>query len=81
MNKHRVCVVWFENGEPKERGFRVPYDDTWHERVRAAEVKANAACDVGETTTVFSTSIDGESTEGFWIWDNTKHAYTYNELG
>ena len=81
MSKFRVCVVWFENGEPKERGFRVPFDDTWHDRVRAFEVKAIAACDDGEEATVFSTSVDGESTEGFWIWDEETHAYTYHELG
>ena len=81
MKKHRICVVWFAQGNPKERGFRVPYDDTWHERVRAAELKAIAACDVGEEVTVFSTSDDGETTEGFWIWDKEKHAYAYHELG
>lgn len=81
MPKHRVCVVWFENGDTKERGFRVPDDDTWHARIRAVELKAIAACEVGEDATVYSTSLDGETTEGTWEWDETKNGYTYNELG
>ena len=81
MTNHRVCVVWPEGGESKERGFRVPYDNSWHEKVRAAEVQAIAACTPGETVTVYSTSLDGGSTSGFWTWDKATHAYTYNELG
>ena len=60
--KHRVCVSWFENGEPKERGFRVPYrydDAAWFVRVRAAELKAEAKGDKSDGATVFSTSLDG----------------------
>jgi uncharacterized protein YegJ (DUF2314 family) len=81
MAKHRVCVVWFENGEPMERGFRVPYDDTWHERVRRFETKAIEMCDADEDVTVYSTSLDGETTEGFWVWDVLKTEYEYHELG
>lgn len=81
MPKQRICVVWFENGEPKERGFRVPYDNTWHDRVRQAELKAIAVCEDGEEVTVFSTSVDGETTDGFWIWDDESNSYNYSELG
>ncbi len=81
MAKHRVCVAWFEQDEPKERGFRVSYDDTWHARIRAAEVKAMNNCDAAEGVTVYSTSLDGETTEGFWLWDESKPGYEYNELG
>jgi hypothetical protein len=40
MPKNRVCVAWFEKGEPKKRWFRVPSDDTWHDMVRAYEMQA-----------------------------------------
>ena len=81
VTKHRICVSWFEGGEPKEKGFRVPYDDSWHKRIRAAELKAAAVADAAEGATVYSTSLDGETTDGFWLWDNSLQAYEYNELG
>lgn len=82
MAKYRVCVSWFgKDGEPKERGFRVPYDDSWHARVRAFELKAISECADEDDVTVYSTSLDGETTEGFWVWDDSKTAYDYHELG
>lgn len=80
MTKQRVCVTWFEGGEPKERGFRVN-DDAWHARVRVAELMAVKRGDPSEDVSVYSTSLDGQDTEGFWLWSEQKSEYEYHELG
>jgi hypothetical protein len=82
MTKERICVNWFEDGDPIERGFRVDLDDpAWHQRVRKCELAAIPKCDEGEDVTVFSTSLDGETTMGDWDWNEEKQAYEYHELG
>lgn len=82
MKKHRICVCWTARDlRFMERGFRVPYDDSWHAMVRAFQIKAASEGDRVSPVRVYSTSIDGKDTEGYWTWSDKKSKYIYHELG